>query len=98
MAFGEIIFERLTLTKEQVIAWNLPTRPSKPSDPRSRKFGDGPAAELEALEPNRLRAIVQEAIERHQPPELFEALKAEEARERAKLLNMVKKMTPKRRR
>lgn len=95
MAFGEIIFERLTLTKEQVIAWNLPTRPSKLSDPRTRKFGDGPAAELEALEPNRLRAIVQEAIERHQSPKQFAALKREEARERGTLLSMVKKMTPK---
>jgi hypothetical protein len=34
------------------------------SDTRSRGFGDV-SVELDAIEPNRLRALVQEAIERH---------------------------------
>jgi len=90
--YSEIIFERLAVTEEQIVAWNLPSRPTKKSDPRAARFGDRDSVELEAIEPNRLRALLQEAIERHQPPEKFAALKAEEARERAKLLKLVKKM------
>jgi hypothetical protein len=94
---AEIFFERLAVTEEQIEAWNLPSRPTKSTDPRAARFGDRDSVELEAIEPNRLRAIVQEAIERHQPPEEFAALKALETRERATLLNIVKKLTPKRR-
>jgi hypothetical protein len=92
--YSEIVFERLAVTEEQIEAWSLPSRPTKSTDPRARRFGDRDSVELEAIEPNRLRALVQEAIERHQPPDQFAALKAEEARERATLLKLVKKMTP----
>jgi hypothetical protein len=37
--------------------------------------------ELDAIEPNQLRALVQEAIEPHLPAEQFEVLKAAEASE-----------------
>jgi hypothetical protein len=94
--YSEIVFERLAVTEEQIIAWDLPSRPTKTSDPRARRFGDRPSVELEAIEPNQLRALVQAAIERHQPPDVFAELKAEEARERVTLLKLVKKMTPKR--
>lgn len=89
---ADIVFERLAVTDEQIAAWDLPTRPTKSSDPRAARFGDRDSVELEAIEPNRLRALVQAAIERHQPPEEFAELKAEEARERAELLKLVKKM------
>ena len=38
--------------------------------------------ELDAIEPNQLRALVQEAIELHLPAEQFEKLKAAEESER----------------
>jgi hypothetical protein len=41
-------------------------------------FGSSLSVELDAIEPNQLRAIVQEAIEQHLPAEQFEALKAAE--------------------
>jgi hypothetical protein len=88
-----IYFERLAVTREQITDWSLPTRPTKSSDPRAASFGDDISVELDAIEPNRLRQIVREAIERHMPPEEFKALKQAEARERATLLNLVKKMT-----
>jgi hypothetical protein len=88
-----IIFERLAVTDEQIAAWNLPTRRTKYSDPRAARFGDRPSVELEAIEPNRLREIVRAAIERHMPPKRFAALKQAEARERATLLKIIKKMT-----
>jgi hypothetical protein len=92
---ADVIFERLAVTEEQIAAWNLPSRPTKSSDPRAARFGDRPSVELEAIEPNQLRALVQAAIERHQPPEKFKALKAEEARERDVLHNLVRRMMPK---
>jgi hypothetical protein len=94
--YSEIIFERLAVTEVQIADWNLTSRPTKQSDPRAKRFGDRPSVELEAIEPNRLRELVREAIERHMPPDQLEELKQAEEHERATLLNMVKKMTPKR--
>ena len=71
---AEIYFERLAVTEEQIDAWNLPTRPTKKSDTRSKSFGDI-SVELDAIEPNRLRQIVQEAIEQHLPQEQYAVLK-----------------------
>ena len=55
---AEIIFERIAVTPEQIDAWNLPTRPTKTSDTRAKGFGDI-SVELDAIEPNQLRALVQ---------------------------------------
>jgi hypothetical protein len=78
---ADIIFERLAVTPEQITAWALPTRPTKPSDTRSKRFC-GISVELDAIEPNRLRAIVRRVIEQHLPRHQFEALKAAEQSER----------------
>jgi hypothetical protein len=85
---AEIHFERIGVTEEQIEYWNLPTRPTKASDTRAKGFGDI-SVELDAIEPDRLRAIVQVAIEEHLPPERFEVLKAAEASERAILRSFV---------
>ena len=37
---AEIEFERIAVTPEQISQWDLPTRPIKQSDTRSRNFGD----------------------------------------------------------
>lgn len=63
------------------------------SDTRSRGFGDV-SVELDAIEPNRLRALVQEAIERHLPQEQFEVLKAAEESEREIISRLVGKIAP----
>jgi hypothetical protein len=65
--------------------------------PRAKNFGDV-SVELDAIEPNRLRSLVQEAIEQHLPPEEFEVLKAAEESERETISRLVNKITPKRRR
>jgi hypothetical protein len=85
---ADITFERIAATEEQIDAWNLPTRPTKKSDTRSKTFGDI-SVELDAIEPNRLRAIVQEAIERHLPADQFEILKAAEESEREVITRLV---------
>ena len=75
--------------------WNLPTRPTKASDTRAKNFGSAISVELDAIEPNQLRALVQEAIERHLPPEQFEKLKAAEESERDIITRLVGKIRTK---
>jgi hypothetical protein len=88
---AEIHFERLAVLPEQIGDWSLPTRPTKTSDSRAKGFG-AVSVELDAIEPGRLRAIVQAAIERHLPAEQLRILKAAEASERGILLNLVERL------
>jgi hypothetical protein len=60
---ADITFERIAVTEEQIADWNLPTRPTKSSDSRSKGFGSI-SVELDAIEPARLRALVQARIPR----------------------------------
>lgn len=85
---AKIYFERLAVTPEQTADWDLPTRPTKASDTRSKGFGDI-SVELDAIEPRRLRDLVEMAIQRHLPMEQFEVLKAAEASERALIAGLV---------
>ena len=79
---AEIHFERVAVTTEQIADWNLPTRPTKPSDSRSKGFGKI-SVELDAIDPDRLRGLVREVIEQHLPPRQFKILKAAEQSELA---------------
>ena len=63
---AEISFERLAVTPEQIRAWDLPTRPTKNSDSRSKGFGDI-SVELDAIAPEQLRDLVRDVIEQHLP-------------------------------
>ena len=85
---AEIHFERVAVTAEQIADWNLPTRPTKTSDTRSRNFGDI-SVELDAIDPSRLRGLVTEVIERHLPPDQFAVLKIAEASERSLIAGLV---------
>lgn len=62
--FDEV--RRVALTEEQVEAYGLPEFPGKKSDPRARgfeeKYGRLVQVELDALDPNDLRALYQEAL------------------------------------
>jgi hypothetical protein len=78
---ADIYFERIAVLPQQIAQWNLPTRPTKQSDTRSKNFG-AISVELDAIEPSRLRNLVERAIHRHLPHEQFEALKAAEESER----------------
>jgi hypothetical protein len=87
---AEIYFERIAVTEEQIAEWNLPTRPTKKSDTRAKGFGDI-SVELDAIDPNVLRSLVQETIERHLPPDQFEILKAYEESEREIISRLVRR-------
>src|SRR5262245_12256881 len=62
---AEIIFERIAVNEIQIVTWELPTRPTKSSDTRAKNFSSDISVELDAIDPNTLRTIVQEAIEQH---------------------------------
>jgi hypothetical protein len=89
---AEIYFERIAVTPEQIEHWDLPTRPTKASDTRAKGFGDI-SVELDAIEPNRLRQIVQRAIEQHLPQHQFKVLKAAEESEREIISRLVGNIT-----
>jgi hypothetical protein len=78
---AEIHFERPAVTREQVEQWNLPTRPTKTTDTRAKKFV-GTSVELDAIPAARLRSLVRESIERHIDKQQIELLKIAEASER----------------
>jgi hypothetical protein len=79
-----ISVERLAVTPEQIEAWDLPTRPTKRTDTRSRSF-EGASVEVDAIPPDRLRQLVADAIQRHVDPAALEATLAAEESERVVL-------------
>jgi hypothetical protein len=85
---AEIYFERIAVTTEQIEEWSLPTRPTKSSDSRAKQFGPI-SVELDAIEPNRLRQLVRDAIEKHLPAEQFAVLKVAEESERLQIAGLV---------
>jgi hypothetical protein len=90
---AEIHFERIAVTPEQIAAWNLPSRPTKQSDSRAKGFG-ALSVELDAIDPNRLRDLADEAIGRHLPPHQFRVLMAAEESERQAIVAFVRGMSP----
>src|SRR5262249_5149808 len=69
----DLTFQRVAVTQQQIGDLSLPSRPTKSSDPRAKKFGDI-SVELDAINPNRLRDLVQGCIERHLSPEKYSVL------------------------
>jgi len=78
---AEIHFERIAVTPRQIAEWNLPSRPTKQSDCRAKKFGPV-SVELDAINPNKLRELVEEAVTRHLPPDQYAILIEAEKSER----------------
>ena len=88
---ADIQFRRLAVWPSQIMQWNLPTRPTKTTDTRSRNFGEI-SVELDAIPPDRLRQLVEEAITQHLPPDQFRVLKAAEESERELISALVGNM------
>ncbi len=81
----EVHVERLAVSREQIDEYGLPTRPTKTTDSRARKFvrqhGTG-SVELDAIPPDTLRGLVRESIELHMDPRRLDALRLAEREER----------------
>jgi hypothetical protein len=84
---AEIHFKRIAVTPWQIEHLNLPTRPTKASDTRSKNFGDI-SVELDAIQPDMLRSMVRAHIERHLPQDQFNILKVAEQSERDFLMKL----------
>jgi hypothetical protein len=82
---AEIHFERPAVTRAQVEQWNLPTRPTKMTDTRAKKFV-GTSVELDAIPAAKLRELVRECIERHIDQHHLEILRTAEGSERELLI------------
>ncbi len=80
--------ERVAVTEEQIAGWNLPTRPTKTTDSRSKGFA-GESVELDAIPPAQLRALVRDCIERHIDPGPLARTREIERLERASLADLV---------
>jgi len=78
---ADLHFEQVAITPEQIDTLQLPTRPTKKSDPRASRF-DGESVELDALEPRVLRDLVRECIVRHINNDALSVIRNEEASER----------------
>jgi hypothetical protein len=81
----EFHFERPAVTRQQADEWNLPSRPTKQTDSRAKKW-TGTSVELDAIPAAQLRALVRECIERHIDPHHLALLRAAEESERELLV------------
>lgn len=88
---AEIHFERPAVTREQVDRWNLPTRPTKTTDTRAKKFV-GTSVELDAIPAQQLRGLVRECIERHVVQQQLAVLQVAEKSEREILTSLARIM------
>lgn len=87
----DIQFRRVAVTVEQVEAWNLPSKPPKKSDSRSKNF-KGEAVELDSIPPDQLMVMVERCVTRHIDHEALERLQTVEAAERNTLRSMISGM------
>jgi hypothetical protein len=79
----EIHFERLAVLDEQIERWNLPLRPNKQSDTRTKKFHrPAGSVELDSIPARELRKIVSDCIVPHVDEELHASLKRQEEGEK----------------
>ena len=76
-------FERVALTQEQVLGFNLETTPPKATDSRTANWKGSGACQLEALPPDKLAELLETAIRRRFDMAVYaEDLKAEEEERR----------------
>lgn len=69
-----IQIDRIALHEHQVIDWNLPPAPTKTTDSRSAKWNGLGQVELDAVRPEKLQRMCQEAIDRYFDSALFKEL------------------------
>lgn len=81
---AEIYFERIAVTLQQIYELDLPTRPTKKTDSRSKKF-KGESVEVDAIPPDYLRELVRECITQHIDLDARDRLREIEAAERETL-------------
>jgi hypothetical protein len=82
--WADLHFERVAVTPEQIVEWQLPTRPTKRTDTRSKGF-IGESVEVDAIPPEELRRLVDDSIAQHIDAHQLHVLEVAEAEERGLL-------------
>jgi hypothetical protein len=85
----EITFQSLAVTEWQVRDWNLPTREPKRKSAADKRWEYDFACELDAIEPDRLRDLVEGAINLHLPQHKLRIAKIAVASEREIISRLV---------
>lgn len=83
---AELHFERVAVRLEQIEEWNLPTRPTKKTDSRSRNF-EGESVEVDAIDPPLLQQLVRDCIKQHVDERQLNILEVAEESERSLLID-----------
>lgn len=81
---AEIHFERVAVTLDQIDELDLPTRPTKKTDTRSKSF-EGESVEADAIPPVTLRLMAERCIEQHIDDDVLATTKQIEQLERESL-------------
>jgi hypothetical protein len=81
----------VAVTEDQIEAWELPTRPTKPTDSRAKAF-EGESVELDAIPVDSLRWLAKDCIERHVDRYQLDTLRSVEEEERRVLMQIVDTM------
>jgi hypothetical protein len=74
-------FTRVAVNEEQIEEWNLPSRPTKRTDSRSKGFV-GESVELDSIPSNLLRQLAAQSVEDHVDQHQLQVLQKTEAEER----------------
>ena len=82
-----ISFERVAVTPEQITDWDLPTRPTKKSDSRSKQF-TGDSVDVDAIPPAQLHVLAEQCVGRHIDEERLTTLLLTEQLERKTLVSI----------
>ncbi len=84
-----INFERRAVTPQQIRDWELPERPTKKTDSRAKDFGDL-SVELDAIEPDTLREMVEDCIYEVMDTEILQQTLDKQAIEKDWIKNFVR--------
>jgi hypothetical protein len=85
-ASGRVEFQRLAVTLDQVVELSLPTAPAKETDRRSF---DGETVQCEAIPPDELARILEQAIRDRFDQQELEGVLSLEEKQRTKLVEHV---------
>ena len=81
---------RIALMEEQVLEWDLPPAPTKSTDSRGRSWDGIGQVELDAVKPNKIRTLLENALEDLLDPDLYQDLMDQEDEEQAEFKGALK--------
>lgn len=82
---AEVHLRRVAVTREQVEAMGLPTRPTKRDRNHHATGFEGESVEVDAMPPGELKALLQAAVEDYMDPDELQVLRQAELSEREQL-------------